>query len=75
MPQLCPSSYCPIGLDATIDYGNIDLKLKNTFDYQLFMECYMEGVNVVCKIYGLENPDFDEVKVTSSRTSGNSAVT
>ena len=73
-PHAFPSTYCPIGLDATIDYGNIDLKLKNTFDYQLFMECYMEGVTVVCKIYGLENPDFDEVKVTSSRTSGNGAV-
>ena len=73
-PHAFPSSYCPIGLDATIDYGNIDLKLKNTFDYQLFMECYMEGVTVVCKIYGLENPYFDEVKVTSSRTSGSSAV-
>ena len=73
-PHAIPSTYVPVGLDATIDYGNIDLKLKNTFDYQLFMECYMEGSTVVCKIYGLENSDFDEVEVTSSMTSGTNAV-
>ena len=69
-----PSVYVPMGLDATIDYGNIDLKLKNTFDYQLFLECYMEGTKVTCNFYGLENPDFDEVKVSSTATSGTSAV-
>ena len=73
-PHAVPSAYVPIGLDATIDYGNIDLKLKNTFDYQLFMECYMEDATVVCKIYGLENPDFDKVEVTSSSTSATTAV-
>ena len=73
-PHAIPSSYVPMGLDATIDYGNIDLKLKNTFDYQLFMECYMEGSTVVCKFYGLENPDFDEVDVVSTPTSATTAV-
>lgn len=63
------STYVDAGRDATIDYGNIDLKLKNTFDYQLFMECYMEGTKLTCNIYGLENPDFDEVKISSSVTS------
>ncbi len=74
LPHAEPSKYVPIGLDATIDYGNIDLKLQNTFDYQLFMECYMEGDTVVCKFYGLENPDFDEVEVTSKITSSSTAT-
>lgn len=73
-PHAFPSAYVPMGLDATIDYGNIDLKLKNIFDYQLFIESYMEGTTVTCKIYGLENPNFDEVKVSSTATSGTSAV-
>ncbi len=63
------STYVDAGRDATIDYGNIDLKFKNTFDYQLFMECYMEGTKLTCVMYGLENPDFDEVKISSSVTS------
>ena len=66
-PHYTPSTYVPIGLDATIDYGNIDLKLENIFDYQLFFECYMEGTTLYCNIYGLENEDFDEIKLSSSR--------
>lgn len=63
------SSYVDAGRDATVDYGNIDLKVKNIFDYQLFMECYMEGTKLYCNMYGLENPEFDEIKITSSVTS------
>lgn len=73
LPHAYPSTYVPVGLDATIDYGNIDLKLINNFDYQIFMECYMDGLEVVCKLYGLENPNFDEVKLTSQATSSSTA--
>ncbi len=66
-PHYTPSTYVPIGLDATIDYGNIDLKLENIFDYQLFFECYMEGTTLYCNIYGLENEEFDEIKLDSAR--------
>lgn len=72
-PHSSPSAYVPIGLDATIDYGNIDLKLKNTFDYQLFLECYMEGTTLYCNFYGLENEKFDEIKLDSWRTSSDSS--
>lgn len=63
------SSYVDAGRDATIDYGNIDLKMKNIFDYQLFMECYMDGVVLHCNMYGIPNPEFDEIKINSSVTS------
>ncbi len=63
------SSYVDVGRDATVDYGNLDLKVKNPFDYQLFMECYMDGTTLHCNMYGLENPDFDEIKISSSITS------
>ena len=33
-----PSGYVDIGLDATIDYPNLDLKLKNHSAYQMFLE-------------------------------------
>lgn len=60
------STYVDAGRDATIDYGNIDLKMKNPFDYQLFMECWMDGTELNCVMYGLENPDFDDVKLSFS---------
>ena len=68
-----PSTYVDPGRDATIDYGNIDLKLKNIFDYQLFMECYMKGVVLHCNIYGIPNPEFDNIKITSKYVSSNRA--
>lgn len=60
------STYVDAGLDATIDYGNIDLKMKNPFKYQLFMKCWMDGTELNCEMYGLKNPDFDEVKITTT---------
>ena len=37
------STYIDAGRDATIDYGNLDLKLSNPFSYQLFMKCWLFG--------------------------------
>lgn len=63
------SVYVDAGRDATVDYGNLDLKMKNPFDYQLFMKCYMDGTVLHCEMYGLENPEFDEVKISTSSPS------
>ena len=60
------STYIDAGRDATIDYGNIDLKMKNTFDYPLFMKCWMDGSELHCEMYGLQNPKFDEIKISTS---------
>ncbi len=68
------SAYVDAGRDATIDYGNLDLKLVNPFDYQLFMKCWMDGTKLTCEIYGLPNPEFDQIKISTSKPSysGNS---
>lgn len=60
------STYIDAGRDATIDYGNIDLKLGNPYGYQLFMKCWMSGTKLTCEIYGLQSYEFDQVKVTTS---------
>ncbi len=60
------STYVDAGRDATIDYGNIDLKMKNTFDYPLFMKCWMDGTELHCEMYGLQNSKFDEIKISTS---------
>lgn len=60
------STYVDAGRDATVDYGNLDLKVKNPFDYQLFMKCYMDGTELHCEMYGLPSAEFDDVKITTS---------
>lgn len=63
--HLFQSSYAPAGLDATIDYPNLDLKLKNITKYPIYLECYMEGSEVTCNFYGWKDPSFDEIKTES----------
>lgn len=67
-PHLWCSPYVYGGLDATIDYGNLDLKLKNNSQFQVFFKTYMEGTTLYCEIYGWQDPDFDEVRTESHNT-------
>ncbi|MFU0825855.1 VanW family protein [Clostridium sp.] len=46
-----PSTYVEMGLDATVDWGNIDLKFKNTFDYPIYIEGFTSNRNVYFNIY------------------------
>lgn len=46
-----PLSYIPKGLDATVDWGNIDLKFKNTLNTPMYIEGYTKNKNVYFNIY------------------------
>ena len=59
------STYAYAGEDATIDYPNLDLRLKNTTDYQMFMECKLEGNTLIVNIYGYQDPSYDNIKLES----------
>lgn len=67
-PHLWCSPYVYGGLDATIDYGNLDLKMQNNTQYQMFFKTYMDGTTLYCEIYGWQDPDFDEVRTESHNT-------
>lgn len=67
-PHLWCSPYVYGGLDATIDYGNLDLKLQNNTQFQMFFKTYMDGTTLYCEIYGWQDPDFDEVRTESHNT-------
>lgn len=64
-PHKWCSTYVYGGLDATIDWGVLDLKMKNRSEYQLFMKTWMDGVTLHCEIYGLPFKDFDEIRTES----------
>lgn len=46
-----PSHYVPKGQDATVDYGNLDYKFKNTLKYPIFIEGYISNKRVSFNIY------------------------
>ncbi|MDD5017843.1 MAG: VanW family protein [Eubacteriales bacterium] len=47
-----PSSYLPIGLDATLNWDDKDLKLKNTSDYSIYISAAFIDQVVTVKLYG-----------------------
>ncbi len=56
------SAYVPTGLDATIDYPRLDLKLSNPTDYQMFMECKLVDSTLYVSIWGYKSPSYDIIK-------------
>lgn len=47
-----PTSYSPVGLDATVVWGALDYKFKNTYDFPIYIEAYTSNRNVIVNIYG-----------------------
>lgn len=45
------SGYIPKGQDATVDYGNLDYKFKNTFKYPIYIEGSSANGNLNFNIY------------------------
>lgn len=56
------SVYVPTGLDATIDYPNLDLKLRNTTKYQMFLECKVVDYTLYASFWGYQDPSYDSIK-------------
>lgn len=56
------SSYVPTGLDATIDYPNLDLTLKNVSGYQMFLECKLVDYTLYATFWGVHDGSYDEIK-------------
>ncbi|MCI1955413.1 MAG: VanW family protein [Oscillospiraceae bacterium] len=61
-----PSSYCPIGQDATVSYPDLDLKFQNTTAYPVYIVTSTGGKSLTASFYGYQSPDYDEIKVVSS---------
>ena len=59
------SDYSPVGLDATLAYGLLDLKLQNNSAYPMKIEARALGQSVEVAIYGHSLPDNVSVDATS----------
>lgn len=79
-----PSSYADRGLDATVDYGNLDMKFKNTGKYAIYIATYTYDYNsdgydeLMVEMYGSPSTEYDEIVpvgwVTSVGSSSYSAM-
>ena len=63
-----PSSYVPIGQDATVDYPSTDFQFKNSSDYPVYIKAYMDGRTLVVQIYGHPSDEWDTIEVESWQT-------
>lgn len=46
------ASYSDLGLDATVYWGSLDYKFKNTYDFPIYLEGYTTSNQVVFNVYG-----------------------
>lgn len=60
-----PVSYTPSGTDATVYYGQLDLKFKNTLKHPILILGYIEGSNLHAKIIGAKEDNYDVELVRS----------
>lgn len=63
-----PSTYCPIGLDATVDYGNIDFKFKNPLEAPIYIAAWMENVTLHVSFFGILPEEWDSITLGSEQT-------
>lgn len=63
-----PSSYCPIGLDATVDYGNLDFRFTNPLETPVYISAWMDGTTLYVEFYGCFPEEWDKVAVSSEQT-------
>lgn len=69
-----PSTYVPIGQDATVDYGSSDLKFRNDFNFPVKIVTYVSGKTLYAEIWGLQPTWYDYINVSSWSTGAKSAA-
>lgn len=52
-PHAWPSDYVEKGMDATVNWPNLDFKFKNNTDYPVFIVAYYEDRKVTVELYGV----------------------
>ena len=59
-PHSRPSSYVDMGLDSTVVFGSVDMKLKNPFDFPVVLHTRVNAGKVMVEVLGKQRP-YDEV--------------
>lgn len=56
-PHAWPSTYVDKGMDATVNWPNLDFKFKNNSDWPIFIVSYYQNRKVTVEIYGMSLGD------------------
>jgi len=56
-PHMFTVSYLPLGSDATINWGTIDFKFRNSTDYPIRIETTINGRDITVKLIGTKLDD------------------
>ena len=54
LPHSRPSAYIPMGLDSTVVYPAVDLKVKNPYDFAVVVHTMVEGNKLTIELLGKE---------------------
>ena len=68
-----PSTYVPIGLDAMVNYGTSDFRVRNDYDFPVMIVTSTPDTTLWCGVYGIQPEWFDYIEPISWYTSGNAA--
>lgn len=60
-----PIKYVPLGQDAAVSYGALDLKFRNDFDFPIYLDSKIIGDRVYMYIYGDKNAKNYSVEIDS----------
>lgn len=58
-------SYLPAGQDATVSYGSIDYKFKNSLDFPVKIECSASGGVLTVKFLGIKTDSYRQIKLSN----------
>ena len=68
------STYVPLGMDATVSWGSLDFRFRNSSDYPIRIEAEAHGGDTTVTIYGTDTKDtyvkmeYEKLKTTEYET-------
>ncbi len=65
-PHSRPSTYVPVGLDATVNWGGADFKFRNNTDQPIAVVAWFNKPNVVFQVYGRSLGAGVSIRLTST---------
>ncbi|MBA3725186.1 MAG: VanW family protein [Armatimonadetes bacterium] len=69
-----PVAYVPVGRDATVDFGNIDLKFENSTDNPVSVASAVAGGSITFRILGTKTPNMSVSLATTNHASWGNGV-
>nr|WP_162990809.1 VanW family protein [Maliibacterium massiliense] len=64
-PHSLPSSYVPLGQDATVSWPSPDFKFRNNTDYPIYIYNVVTSNTITCTIYGRPLPDAHHIDLST----------